>query len=738
MALFFIPNQMKKIILAALLLCNIVAFSQNEIAKKVNKLIETNKYFEPFSVFKNQQLVVNKDINDVVANATILEINNVEINKIVSLKPEFLELTIPFQNKSVAVQLYKTDIFAENFHIDTNKSSNIGYEKGCYYRGIVKNDSKSVVSFNFFRNECNGIISNDDFGNLVIGKLNTPGNETQYIVYSDADLKVLNSFECHTKESEGVHETPEKNTTESTLSARCVTFYFEVDYNIFQQNNSNVTTTTNWMTSVFNNVQTLYNNDGITVSLKSMYIWTTPDSYSGSGSSDYLFQFNALRPIFDGDVGQLIGIDPGGLGGVAVTINGLCSNNNFSYSDVDISYSAVPTFSWTVQVITHEFGHLLGSRHTHSCSWNGNNTAIDNCAPFALGASWEGGSCMTTPPTIPAKPVKGTIMSYCHLVSGVGIKFANGFGPQPKDAILNTVNAANCLSTDCINTCINNVTSIEAINVGETSATIHWTETLGTFSDQVAVTSLDGNPTNWFTSPTNDYLADGLTANTYYKAFVRKNCSGGLEGPLNTKIFATAGDFCSGITLTDTGGLTGDYKDYENITRIIIPTNPNAKAKITFTAFDLELDYDYLHIYNGHDSSFPELSPGLGFTGTTIPEPIESTADDGALTLNFYSDGGVIAPGYIATISCLTLGVSNLSPSIDFSYAPNPTTSEVVIHSKTQMEEVLVYNIQGRLLLRKSIKNLDAIVDMADFAKGTYFFKLKFDNQESNFKILKQ
>ncbi|MEZ4949652.1 MAG: hypothetical protein R2784_09740 [Saprospiraceae bacterium] len=28
-----------------------------------------------------------------------------------------------------------------------------------------------------------------------------------------------------------------------------------------------------------------------------------------------------------------------------------------------------------------------------------------------------------------------TIMSYCHLVSGVGINFNNGFGPNPGDKI---------------------------------------------------------------------------------------------------------------------------------------------------------------------------------------------------------------------------------------------------------------------------------------------------------------
>jgi hypothetical protein len=87
-------------------------------------------------------------------------------------------------------------------------------------------------------------------------------------------------------------------------------------------------------------------------------------------------------------------------------------------------------------VVTHEIGHNLGSSHTHACVWNGNNTAIDGCGPTA-GYS-EG--CTA------ALPVAGTIMSYCHLVSGVGIDFNLGFGPQPGDRIRSEVYNAPCLA----------------------------------------------------------------------------------------------------------------------------------------------------------------------------------------------------------------------------------------------------------------------------------------------------
>ena len=46
--------------------------------------------------------------------------------------------------------------------------------------------------------------------------------------------------------------------------------------------------------------------------------------------TDYLYKFAETRTVFDGDVGQLVGIDSGGLGGVAF-LDTLCSQGNYSY-----------------------------------------------------------------------------------------------------------------------------------------------------------------------------------------------------------------------------------------------------------------------------------------------------------------------------------------------------------------------------------------------------------------------
>ena len=728
---------MKKIITIVTLLTCFAVFSQGEVAKKVNELIARKATFKTYSVLTEKEHSSSESADKILKKATYATINPQAIAELIASKNENIEVEIPYQGQIITVQLYKVNIFSEGFHVDTNKSKDISYQQGVYYRGIIKGDSKSTASFNFFKNELNGVLSNGALNNLVIGKLDKKQNVSDYIIYSDGDLTIENNFECHAKDNIIQKSNKVKRSITQTQSARCVTMYFEIDNDLFVANGSDTTTTTNWMTSVFNNVQTLYANDGITVSLKSLYIWTTPDSYTGTTSTDYLYQFNSVRPVFDGDVGQLVSIDPGGMGGVAITINGLCSQDNFSYSDVYFSYNTVPTYSWTIQVITHEFGHLLGSPHTHACVWNGNNTPIDNCGPSAIGSTGEGYSCMTSPPTIPSASVKGTIMSYCHLVSGVGISLANGFGPQPKAAILDAINSGICLSTDCINTCINTVSEITVSNTTNSSATISWVDSGNASSWEIAVTPFNATTQNWTKVLTNSFFVSGLSSDTFYRISVRPICSGGLTSLGREYVLVTNTNFCDGVVITDSGGTLYDYTNSETYVRTIIPNVANKKIDLSFSSFNLEKDYDYLYVYDGNSTTATDLSAG-GFTGTTIPGPFESTAADGSLTIKFSSDGGVVAAGYVAIVAC----VSNLSntqfvPNIDFTYYPNPSTGLVSITSKTQMDEVFVYNPEGQLLYHNKINGLETKVNMTSFATGTYFFKLKFNEKEANFKILK-
>jgi len=275
----------------------------------------------------------NKETINAVTKATYGKINLQAVAAIFANKEQYIEVAIPYQGNTISVQLYQVNLFAEGFHIDTDKTKSIAYNKGVYYRGIVKGDSNSLVSFNFFKDEFNAVISSATLNNLVVAKLDSTSETLDYIIYSDKDLKGKYNFECNVQS--GTKNSPKKTeNVSSPETVKCVTIYFEIDYNLYQANSYNTTTTANWMTSVFNNVQSIYTNDGITTSLKSLFIWTSPDSYMDlvGTSLDFLEDFQNTRVGFDGDIAILVGIDSN-LGGIAYR-DSICGGYNYAYSDV--------------------------------------------------------------------------------------------------------------------------------------------------------------------------------------------------------------------------------------------------------------------------------------------------------------------------------------------------------------------------------------------------------------------
>jgi hypothetical protein len=211
------------------------------------------------------------------------------------------------------------------------------------------------------------------------------------------------------------------SSTGSRALTDCVRLYLEVDYDIYTNKGSSVISVNNYIGGLFNQVNTLYANEQINTVVSEILVWTQPSPYTSTTSDGMLNAFANQRQGFNGDLGMLLSYKASG--GIA-WVNGLCRSNpdfSLSYSGIHSTYQNVPTYSWSVEVCAHEFGHLLGSQHTHACVWNGNNTAIDGC-------NTPEGSCPN--PGLPPAATGGTIMSYCHLTS-VGIKFSNGFGTQP-------------------------------------------------------------------------------------------------------------------------------------------------------------------------------------------------------------------------------------------------------------------------------------------------------------------
>lgn len=373
----------------------------------------------------------------VVTDATYLKLEAGQSKKIWTDHAQALTLSIPKSGgDALEMELVQQSPFDKSFFVSTSASNGqpVAYTPGVYYRGVIKGMPGSTVALSVFQDEIIGVAATPSDGNLVLGKLQQEGNTSDYILYSDKNLKAPQLPGCSTVEPLGYAEKVRQysqTAAKGTAADKCVRVYLECDYAL-NVNKGGVAGATNFITAVFNNLAALYANEQITTVISQVYVWTSQDSYPTGNSNSALTTFKSTRPSFNGDLAHLAALGGQNIGGIA-WIDVLCNSSyRYAYSNIYSSYSNVPTYSWSVQVMTHEMGHNLGSPHTQSCSWTGG--ALDNCY------TTEGGCAPGPAPTN-----GGTIMSYCHLTS-YGINFNNGFGTQPGNLIRGRVNAASCLT----------------------------------------------------------------------------------------------------------------------------------------------------------------------------------------------------------------------------------------------------------------------------------------------------
>ncbi len=436
---------MKLRILATLCLTLIFQFSQAQNPNRIAQQLQEKINISPSAV-TIQPLLVNRsstlrsaNIENEVKSAGIYKVDLAQLQYIQAESPELLHLSIPGyqQQQKFDLQLFKADVFTDEFQViaASDRSQSFPYEKGEYYWGIIDGDQQSIASLAFHGNEMSGFLykSGETFN---IGKLRD-GTIDEYIIFKESDLRVGSPLGCEVDDTKHVLTDRIKDRSRVENPNNCVNMYIEVDYDIFV-GKGGVQQAADYVNAAFSQVAILYANESINFRVNEILVWDIVDPYTGTSTSNYLSQFRSnLGGVFNGDLAHLVGYQ--GSGGIAY-VDVLCNKSyGVGYSDINSSFNNVPTYSWTVEVLTHEIGHNLGSRHTHNCVWNGNNTAIDRCGPAA---GYDAAACNADAPI----PNAGTIMSYCHLVGGVGIDFNLGFGPQPGDLIRNRVYNASCLT----------------------------------------------------------------------------------------------------------------------------------------------------------------------------------------------------------------------------------------------------------------------------------------------------
>ena len=716
----------KKLQLFVFLILSVLGIAQTlrPIAKEVNDYHSKKSVFQKINIFSLDNSNKLMTYQQAAKDARVLKLDKNKLSAILSQRPATIEFTFPFEDRELVVEMVQVDIYSAEFKVETNKKKVTDYKKGVFYRGIIKGDNSSVVAFSFFDNDVVGIASATDIGNVALGKAK---NSEDFVVYNDQKLTGTNPFICGVdelmdNEKQKISFDP-KTSKAPQITNNCVRLYYEICNAPYVQNGSNVTNTINWISAVHNNVNTLYANDGVKMSLKKVFIWETADPYTGT-YDDNLWNFSNNRKFFDGDLAHLINYPS--TTSVAY-LNSLCTDYRYAYSGINMTYSDLPTYSWTVSVMAHEMGHSLGSPHTHACVWNGNNTAIDGCGP-ARGYN-EG--CDGPLPT------KGTIMSYCHLLPEVGINLANGFGDQPAALMREKVDSKLCLVTDCTNACTSGSTIFSVENVLKNSASVTINTVLPSDMSQwnYRVLSSSGNVLKSGNTTGNSFVINELLPGTFYKIEVGTSCSGAYQ---MSQLILTDDDWC-GKTITDSGGANANYFDGESWTKTFYPDDANQKIKITIQEFDLQQSKDFLYVRNGPSIDSPFFAGGNSMTGTTIRGPFESTHPTGAITLVFKADASINKPGFKALLSCNTLAVDEVNNAKEIILSPNPVKNHFTLNNLAKIISVKVFDISGKMVKDFDKESISKnTFDISKLKTGNYVVMIKTDSETISKKIIRE
>ena len=580
-------------------------------------------YFAPYDLFQKDKENTIKIDDKSLSKATIAKMDPRQLSQIFSQKEGALKLNIPFENTMISVLLLKTEVLADGFQTFSSENSEkpVSYTPGVYYRGIIEGDLNSLVAISFFEDDVIGMASSDQLGNISINK--TEGNN--FLIYSDKDLLVPRGPGCGTVEPENYGAEVQKYLEDEieTRDQKCFKIYLECDYALYV-NKGSVSNVNNWITSVYNNIAALYANENIPTQIASTFVWTSQDPYNTNSSYSALNAFKSLRPVFVGDIAHLAALGGNNIGGIA-WVNSLCSAFKYAYSNIYSTYSNVPVYSWTVEVMTHEIGHNLGSPHTHSCTWTGG--ALDNCYPVE-------GSCNPGP----APTNGGTIMSYCHLTSN-GINFNNGFGTQPGNLIRNRVNNASCLGlcqegggTPC-----NPPETVTVTNITNNTALVSWSNALAATAYVLEYRILGA--ANWTVlppQPTTSKLLQSLNSGTTYQVRIKTICTN-ENSNYSQVINFTTGSSCS----------TPQNLLAENITINSARVKWNAVSGAT--AYDLR----YKLTANSSWNTFTVSATQVDFSGLTA-----STSYD----VSVRARCGSVTSNYTTTVTFVTLGPTNDDP----------------------------------------------------------------------------
>lgn len=412
--------------------------TENRIYKEVAQ-VQARSAFEKIQLLelhKDQESLLNKKSSFVKDALFFTKDENAIQNLLENQLTQFTMVIPASASNNIELVLIKQDVYSEGFVVATPQGE-LTYDesRSAHYKGYIKGNPNSIVAISILENDIAGLIA-DQRGNYNLGSLSD--DKSTVTLYNDRKSKKDLSTGCgnsciHDKIDEQV-KPPSEYDPQKSVTSNCVEISLTADHGIYQWNSNSIPASVDFVTTIFNQAKTLFENDGINITLSEVIVYDVVDPFASiDNASDVISEFGfSLEDNFNGDIAHLLYTEYYSWGGLA-HVGTLCQDFHTYTHDWDgdgipetkaygpygigqvlDDVETFPTYSWTIKTFTHEIGHQLGSRHTQDCMWGpGQDQALDNCYetfdPWGPQPNPEGNDC----PTGPAPTNGGTLMSYC-------------------------------------------------------------------------------------------------------------------------------------------------------------------------------------------------------------------------------------------------------------------------------------------------------------------------------------
>jgi hypothetical protein len=354
---------------------------------------------------------------------------------------------VPFEGAITALELERFEAFAPDAQIviaGDHGDVVLPAPDNAYYRGAVEGDlgavavltarAKGGVRGLIVKNGVPWVISDEH------GPERPPGLATRKV-----DLArefAGHPFRCGADEAPKVPATSDSQSTglaEPATAGTTVNYTarvaVETDYEFFQRF-GNTTDATDYVGDLFAYASTIYESE-VNTSLRVSYLklWTTSaDPWIQTSCGSVLSEFRSYWIQNNSSISRTTThMLSGKATGCGISYIGALCNSSYGYGvsgNLTGSFNILnPGVVWDILVVSHEIGHNFNSPHSHCYSGiGGSSEPVDKCYG-SEGGCYAGATSL--PCSLGGGHGCGTIMSYCHLLSGgygnITMTFGTGF-----------------------------------------------------------------------------------------------------------------------------------------------------------------------------------------------------------------------------------------------------------------------------------------------------------------------